>query len=275
MPHGAPTGGDLGDEPEAEEQAEQEEGSTKRKIVWLPMRDSIKTVVCFGDSNTWGAWGHADKQSQRMPYMSRWTSVLQNKLSNRALVIPEGLNGRTTVMDDPLNFRNNGCEASYANGRKYLLPMLHSHKPVDLVVLGLGCNDLKTRFALSPSEIAKGCSCLISEIRSSGCGPEGSAPMIVLISPPSVRLEFQFHADFGPQRAQRSLTTIQGYRKLAEEEELDGFVSLETVPTSEDGLHYDEQSSRQIGAAVADAVLAAFADKGDGQAKKKQHITWA
>ncbi|CAK0894492.1 unnamed protein product [Prorocentrum cordatum] len=130
-----------------------------------PEAECPKTVVCFGDSNTWGAWGHADKQGQRIPYYARWTTILQRRLGNGVSVVPEGLNGRTTVLDDPVSFLNSLPDTGTVNGSRYLPACLHSHKPIDLVVLGLGANDVKTRFSLSPAEIAKGCLMLIRMIK--------------------------------------------------------------------------------------------------------------
>merc|ERR1719296_475120 len=139
---------------------------------------TVRTVVCYGDSNTFGAEGNLAKLGQRMPYPDRWTTHLQRNLGSSVMVIPEGLNGRTTVLDDPHTWHCHGTTeiGTGANGRRYMLPMLNSHRPIDVVVLALGCNDLKTRFGLGPSQIAWGCKLLIQDIRASGCGPDGAAP---------------------------------------------------------------------------------------------------
>mmetsp|Transcript_136967 Transcript_136967/g.292564 ORF Transcript_136967/g.292564 Transcript_136967/m.292564 type:complete len:264 (-) Transcript_136967:42-833(-) len=237
---------------------------------WREREESPKTVVCFGDSNTWGFSGRADKFATRIPYGHRWTTVLQSSLGDGVVVIPEGLNGRTTVWDDPLNFANaGGTDTGATNGRRYLMPCLNSHKPVDLVVLGLGCNDLKTRFSLQPSEIVKGCRLLIQDIKKSGCGTDGGAPMIVLVSTPVVRVT-ELHEDFGPERKERSSALIKAYEVLAKDEGLSGFVSLADVPTSDDGLHFDETSSRAIGEAVTEKVAAALVASSGSVAKKQR-----
>ncbi len=59
----------------------------------------MKTVVCYGDSNTWGYDPHT---KTRFPSDVRWTGVLRQELGVDYLVIEEGLNGRTTVWDDPI-----------------------------------------------------------------------------------------------------------------------------------------------------------------------------
>jgi lysophospholipase L1-like esterase len=99
----------------------------------------MKTILCYGDSLT---WGFNPKTKKRMGEKERWTGVLKINLGQDYHIIEEELNGRTTVWDDPFN-------GGYKNGMEYLIPCLGSHKPLDLVILFLGTNDLKTRFSLS------------------------------------------------------------------------------------------------------------------------------
>ena len=83
-------------------------------------------------------------------------------------MIEEGLNGRTTIWDDPYD--------GGRNGRTYLLPCLRSHAPVDVLVLMLGTNDTKTIFGRSAAEIAAGAGALADVVLTSGTGPDGGAP---------------------------------------------------------------------------------------------------
>ena len=62
-------------------------------------------------------------------------------------MIEEGLNGRTTLWDDPIE--------GFKNGLDYLMPCLESHKPFDLITIMLGTNDLKCRFSVSAFDIAE------------------------------------------------------------------------------------------------------------------------
>ena len=59
----------------------------------------MKTILCYGDSNTWGY--NAETQG-RFPPESRWPNVLARELGDGYTIIPEGLNGRTTVWPDPV-----------------------------------------------------------------------------------------------------------------------------------------------------------------------------
>jgi lysophospholipase L1-like esterase len=103
---------------------------------------TIKTVLCYGDSNTWGS---DPETGERFAPEVRWPGVLRQALGEGYWVVEEGLNGRTTVRDDPI-------EGAHKNGRTYLPACLEFHKPIDLVLIMLGTNDLKARFAASASD---------------------------------------------------------------------------------------------------------------------------
>ena len=134
----------------------------------------MKTVLCFGDSNT---WGYDPLTRERFDRDTRWPGVLRNELGEGYLVLEEGLNGRTTVWDDPI-------DGTHKNGSRYLLPCLESHAPLDLVVIMLGTNDLKRRFGVPAEDIARGAARLVGIVRQSMCGPRGDAPQVLLVAPP-------------------------------------------------------------------------------------------
>lgn len=92
----------------------------------------MRTVVCFGDSNTWGYVPGSN--GERHPREARWPVQLQRLLGEEWEVIAEGLSGRTATIDRP--------DSEGRNGLPYLLPCLLSHAPVDVVVIFLGTNDV-------------------------------------------------------------------------------------------------------------------------------------
>ena len=59
----------------------------------------MAVIVAFGDSNT---WGYDPATATRFPPDVRWTGVMRRELGAGHSVIEEGLNGRTTVFDDPI-----------------------------------------------------------------------------------------------------------------------------------------------------------------------------
>lgn len=135
-------------------------------------------VLCFGDSNTWGA---IPESKERYPATERWTGVLQDGLGASFEVIEEGLKGRTTDAD----YQNRPGR----NGKTYLLPCLQSQNPVDGVVLMLGTNDVKIEFNRSAADIAHAIRSLVDDIRKYGRTPQGSAPHILLVSPVPINPE--------------------------------------------------------------------------------------
>ena len=111
----------------------------------------MKRILCYGDSNTWGT-----RPDGLGRWEKRWPISLKEELGEECVIIEEGCGGRTTVWDDPLEM--------HKNGRTYLLPCLHSHRPLDAVVIALGTNDLKCRFSLTPYDIAAGAGELAKEV---------------------------------------------------------------------------------------------------------------
>ena len=143
--------------------------------------DATVRVVCFGDSNTWGydAFSpNADVNcTRRYGEARRWPRILAKHLGDGFAVIEEGLNGRTTMVDDPFMTDYD------ANGRRALPAILHSHKPVDVVVLMLGTNDLKAHLGLSPTQITKGAGTLASDVLSGGLGRTPAGPRVLVVAP--------------------------------------------------------------------------------------------
>lgn len=91
----------------------------------------MKRILCFGDSNT---WGYVPGTGERYPDDVRWTGVVQNLLGQSYKIIEDGINGRTTVWENPYLTCRSGIE-----GIGY---SLLSARPLDLVVVMLGTNDL-------------------------------------------------------------------------------------------------------------------------------------
>ena len=139
----------------------------------------MKTILCYGDSNTWGYMPKVNAPeitaNNRYPWGVRWTSRLQMALGHDYRVAECGVNGRTTMFDCPM--------AEYRNGLKDIDVCIQSQFPVDLVIIMLGTNDTKFFFGMSPYMVAKGAERIIERIRQGGYGPEGREPEILLMAP--------------------------------------------------------------------------------------------
>jgi lysophospholipase L1-like esterase len=130
----------------------------------------LKTIVCFGDSNT---YGHIPGVGGRYPRDVRWPARLATELADEAEVISEGLSGRTATIESPV--------AEGRNGLPYLVPCLRSHAPVDVLVIFLGTNDA---YWLEPHLVASSIGRLIKAARAAEAGPDGGAPEILVVCPP-------------------------------------------------------------------------------------------
>lgn len=135
---------------------------------------AVRTLVCFGDSNTWGF--DPAHPGERFDRDIRWPGRLAEALAGEWEVVSEGLNGRTAALDSPTSEGRNGLT--------YLVPCLHSHAPVDLVIIFLGTNDVGDRYALPAMTVAESVGRLVRIVRTSEAGPGHGAPDMLVISPP-------------------------------------------------------------------------------------------
>jgi lysophospholipase L1-like esterase len=208
----------------------------------------MPVIVAFGDSNT---WGYDPATGGRYPRAERWPSVLQRELGAQFEVVAEGLNGRTTVHDDPTE--------PYRSGADALPPCLMSHAPVDLVILALGCNDLKKRFSVSAFDIADGAARLIFLARAYGQGPDGHPPKILLVAPPPIA-KLSDYAEMFEGGREKSVLLGQRYRDVAERDGVAFLDSGAVIRCSDlDGIHYAADQHELLGRAAAKAVRGALA----------------
>jgi len=203
-----------------------------------------KTILCYGDSIT---WGYNPANQERMTANERWSGILGNGLGDGYNVIEEGLNGRTTVWNDPLNHGSK-------NGLKYLLPCLDSHRPIDLCILLLGTNDMKKRFSLSAIKITGGINLLLDTIKKSETGPNGSAPKILLLAPPYLNKTTSFSKEFGDSY-NISLKLPSYYAQIAIDNNCEFLDTSKIIVASEiDGVHPDVNQQVKLGKIVLQIV---------------------
>ena len=205
----------------------------------------MKTVVCFGDSNT---WGYDPEMKERFAPDRRWTGVLAKSLGDSYRVIEEGLNGRTTVVDDPIR--------PYRNGRDYIIPCLESHMPIDLVTIMLGTNDLKERFNRSASDIAESAATLAEMALNSTFGPNEGRPKVLLIAPPPV-VRLTELAEMFDGAVEKSKRFAEHYRNMADWYDCEFFDAGSVIRSSElDGIHFEASEHEKLGIAIAGVVKA-------------------
>jgi len=140
-----------------------------------------KHIICFGDSNTYGYCADPADCADgggRFNEEERWPRLLQTKLGDDYLVIEEGLPGRTTAFDDPLH--------EGLAGVSYITPCLKSHEVVDLLIIMLGTNDTKDRFAQNAYGIGRGMERLVRKAYATDCWG-GKKPNVLVVAPPPIQ----------------------------------------------------------------------------------------
>ena len=179
----------------------------------------MKTVLCYGDSLT---WGYNAETLDRHAHGDRWPSVLAKALGPDVTVIAEGLNGRTTAYDDP----------------------------IDLVILFLGANDMKPVICGTAFGAVQGMERLVELVRRHAWSfGDAEGPEVLIVSPPPLceTANTAFAAMFaGGVEQSAMLATL--YADLADETGCGFFDAgsvAETTPL--DGVHLDAKNTRAIG----------------------------
>ena len=210
----------------------------------------MKSILIYGDSNTWGydsaRYVPEADAFQRMDETERWPALVRSLLGPGYCVTEDALNGRTLVWDDPYMPGRNGLQG--------LRAALDANAPLDLVVMQLGCNELKDHFNLSAGMIARGMEMLVRECGVSYYGYP--APKVLLIAPapthPDIAVLRKI-SSFGPTAYRRSCELGKLYGAIAQKHHC-GFIDcaefgfeLNTV----DGLHYSRADHAKLAPAVA------------------------
>lgn len=218
----------------------------------------MKTILCYGDSNTWGAI--PGTAACRFAPDVRWTGVLQARLGPDFRVAEAGLNGRTTMWDDPWE--------PWCNGLETLIPTMMMNSPLDLVVLMLGTNDLKTHSAW---ESAKSCRTLIRMIQGQPALFADGTPQVLLVSPP--RIVHPLSATFAEPGARDVAAESEQfgvyYIQYAQEAGVPCFDAASVAAPAPagaviegggtgDGVHLTAAGHRALGEAIAAQVCALF-----------------
>jgi lysophospholipase L1-like esterase len=216
----------------------------------MDIEETPKThILCYGDSNTWGyvpAGGGV-----RFAVNVRWPGVLSKLLSTACRITEEGLNGRTTVWDDPF------APGIERNGLKTIGAVMDSHKPLDLVIIFLGTNDLKSRHHATAADVANGVEVVARAAYSPAFGPgNGREPDILVICPPPV---WEVASAFGPEfkgAREKSYELRPAFRQMSKRTGLPLLYAEDFVGSDpSDGIHLSQESHGVLGQEVAKWIL--------------------
>ncbi|CAF1135254.1 unnamed protein product [Rotaria magnacalcarata] len=209
-------------------------------------RTEMRSILCYGDSNTWGFVPGSFGIRERFDRNTRWTGRLQQLLDPAYFyVIEEGLNSRTTNLD--YGDRPNGFR-----GTEFLSVILYTHAPLDLVIIMLGLNDLKKQFNNRTSQqIAEGIKELIDIIRSTTYGSNmQESPAILIVSTPiPVETSSENPSDMFEGAKERIQDLADELKTLVNKYDknvyfVDAAPSVQMSPV--DGIHFDATAHEQF-----------------------------
>ncbi len=201
-------------------------------------------ILCFGDSNT---FGYDYLTGGRLDYSERWTGILQQLLGNNFNVIEAGLNGRTTAFDDPFRYDRNG---------RTVLPMiLDQSRPLDLVILFLGSNDLKQTYGQDANSIALGLQSLIRLINERPWDKLYPKPKILVLSPPVItRACLEGVSEFSESSVENAHKLSYTFLEIAKRHGCFYTDLAKTVKVCPDGLHLDKEGHKQTARIIFEEI---------------------
>ena len=207
----------------------------------------MKTIMFFGDSNT---WGYDSATGRRYPEDVRFTGIIREKLKD-CRIIEEGLKGRTNSLED--------SQEEGKNGYKALPMLLCTHDPIDIFVIMLGTNDVKRAFNCSAFEIAKALERNVNLVQAPQFWDAVQAPRILIISPPGVTEDFRndhnMSGNFDIRSVEISKELAEEYQRVARTHDCEFLNAMDyTGPGQRDGVHLDEDGHARLARALEDKL---------------------
>lgn len=155
---------------------------------------------------------------------------------------------RTLVAEDPAK--------PHRTGITHLPAVIESHNPVDVIIIMLGTNDVKSTYNLSAEEIGKHLEQTIQLIQSDNKLYIKSSPKIVVVCPSPVCMPSDGNLD---PRMVRGLEVSKElpavYRRVAEQYGCAFIDAGEHIQASEvDGCHFSEEGHERL----ADIIVKIF-----------------
>ena len=212
----------------------------------------MKNILCFGDSNT---WGYDPSTQTRFSKDIRWTGVLQQLLGSNYNIIEEGLNGRTTNVNEKQD-HGLGYFRPFRSAMDLLSVLIETNSPLDLIIVMLGTNDLKINFNQSSEMIAKNMRLVCESIINNDYFQSKS---IILVSPTHINEESPNLLDSFIGTTQASQSFSNSYRKISDDLNLYFVDASESVKTNKiDGLHWDSKQHSDFANSLFNKIIKVY-----------------
>lgn len=180
---------------------------------------------------------------ERLAFHERWPGVVAQLLGDDWTVIENGLCGRTTTRDDPI-------EGAHLNGLTHLPVALAMSAPLDMIIIMLGTNDLKTRFNSDATRIANQVGTLVECVWAQA----GEDLPILVVCPPQAKDVGLPRSDFTGAEG-RSEAFPPAFGRMAVDKGVPWLDAGEFIVSSDtDGVHLDVNAHRLLGEVITDKV---------------------
>jgi len=187
----------------------------------------MKRVFIYGDSNVWGE----NFAGPRIPYGQRWTNRLKKLLGDDYIIIADGLCGRVAG-----DYRSDKVGR---NGKSAFIRALEDLGHTDIVIIGLGTNDLQDKYARSSCDI-------IDDLLWYGSAVDNAE--VIYILPPN----FSNAEDSGPDftlKSQKIRSQI-----IENKEKFTNYIIVNNFNLS-DGVHFSSQGHKIMAETVAKKIV--------------------
>lgn len=203
---------------------------------------TVKKILCFGDSNT---WGHDPADGAQLSY--RWTTGLAQMLPDYEITI-DGACGRSTKFDVPDMSDSNGIDV-------FRERYINTENDFDLIIIMLGTNDQLNFFDCTAKETAETIGAYVREYRLK----HGNKTEFLIISPILIRACALKHPIFGTLYSEKSVEASKNFAgsfsDMADTENAHFLDAGSIAKASDtDGIHMDIKEHRKLAQAIAEKV---------------------
>ena len=140
-----------------------------------------------------------------------------------------------------------------------------SHDPLDLVIVMLGTNDTKQRFAMSAPAIAQALAHLVRLCRLYAADARGEPARVLIISPPPVRrevLKTRMAGTFDTRSVEVSEHLAEEYLRIAKLMRCEYVNAADFCRASEeDGVHLTAEGHRALARGIAGKIWEIFKEE--------------
>ena len=204
----------------------------------------MDTIVCFGDSNT---FGFNPKNGSRFKEEQRWSGIIKRTLNGKFNVIEAGCNNRTCFSINP--------ESDELTGIKIINKYLPTN--ANYLILALGINDLQKFYNTDENKIKNGLQEIINIAKKINTNIQ-----IIIIAPSKIKeniFNTFFATMFNKKSVELSMTIQDIYEEVSTENGC-AYINLDKiVQTSDlDGLHYEENEHKKIAETILDRYFKIF-----------------